>query len=384
MPTRDERTIKSTGGYYSSLSDFAEDARDLVTPDITAVAKVYSFSDTSPVVFPPEWNTDLEHRIEIITPLSERYRPGVGWDNNAYRLEITPTSLIQSAIDFGAQFVNLIGIQISIDITTEYNNVYALDNDNNSNANLEISDNIIKAVGIARDDYRARGMSLHNVAGNVTKIKNNIVWGFKNGNTTDDCIGIECREDGGSLIWYVFHNTVVDSDVGYGAVAGGTIVAKNNIAALCTDGYFSFFGSFDAASTNNCSDIGDAPGSNPVNGSPVFVNAPGKNFRLSHIDNVAQSQGINLSSDSILPVLYDLDGNLRVGAYDIGAHQVTSPSKWRELKPVEENWDKTKPVDSDWTKKKNSSGIWTKEKNSSSEDWVEKKNAITDDWVKLN
>jgi hypothetical protein len=106
--------------------------------------------------------------------------------------------------------------------------------------------------------------------------------------------------------------------VGFASDAAGT-VAKNCGAASCANGYS---GTFDAASTNNASNVAaDAPGANPRNSvTPAFVSAPG-DLHLASGDTAWKDQGVDLSADADFAFSSDGDGVARAGTWDIGADE---------------------------------------------------------------
>lgn len=111
------------------------------------------------------------------------------------------------------------------------------------------------------------------------------------------------RMQGGTL--YVSH--CVFHNCGTGLYdAGGTVVARNNIAKSCTDGYL---GTFDTGTDYNISDIAsDAPGANSFQGSVTFVDEANDDFHLDAGDTVAVGAGTDLSGDANHPISEDIDG----------------------------------------------------------------------------
>src|SRR3972149_2689414 len=84
MPTTITKTIKPSGGDYTSLSAWeAGMQKDLVTADEISVAECYSMSDTTAVSI-DGWTTDATRYIKIYTPISERHDGK--WNINKYRL----------------------------------------------------------------------------------------------------------------------------------------------------------------------------------------------------------------------------------------------------------------------------------------------------------
>ena len=107
-------------------------------------------------------------------------------------------------------------------------------------------------------------------------------------------------------------------------VSSGDVTAKNCIAQDTAAGSC-FVGTFNANSTNNCSDDNTQPGGSGRNGEVTFVNEGADDLHLSAADTIAQGYGADLYTDSDLPVTDDVDGYERPngGTWDIGADQLT-------------------------------------------------------------
>jgi len=178
--------------------------------------------------------------------------------------------------------------------------------------NIKISSNIIKSSYGANYGIRVDGAGTSN--NDNVYVLNNIIYGCVN--------GIARYYDGGGKKIYVYNNIV------YGSTANGIrnmdsgvlMVAKNNIVQNVPDGYV---GNFDAASNYNISDLAtDAPGANSKNSTTVsFVDTTNKNFHLASTDTAAKGAGLDLQHDSIFAFDTDIDGQVRVNPWDIGADQ---------------------------------------------------------------
>jgi hypothetical protein len=145
---------------------------------------------------------------------------------------------------------------------------------------------------------------------------NNIVYGFRIGSG----VGMNVPAPSASSL-YVYNNTFYNCNMAFGTFYEtlGTILI-NNIVQNCTEGFSS---PNNALSDYNISDLAlDAPGANSKNSATViFVNAASENFHLSSSDTTARGAGTDLSGDLNLPFNDDIDGQIRVGLWDIGADQ---------------------------------------------------------------
>ncbi len=298
MPTLRTVTVKPSGGDYTSLSaaETAERA-NLVSLDRQLDIACYAMSDPGNASFGAGWTTDATRYIRVYTPATERHA-GV-WSTSKYRIETTSgtTPIFADAVD-----LRLEGLQIhqTTATTTEYGILL-------ENAQAWISQCLIRlsytGTGAGKGIYQYD-------AGTGSKWWNNIVY-FETLKANTVCIEAAAAANAAA-----YNNTVVRGAIGF----NNAMLLKNNLAQLCTDGYSI---GFNAASTNNGSDIAlDAPALNRVTGSVSFVDAAGNDFHLAPTDTVARRAGIGLSLDATIPFSIDVDGQLRQGAWDIGADQV--------------------------------------------------------------
>src|SRR5690606_33406300 len=136
-----------------------------------------------------------------------------------------------------------------------------------------------------------KGGSL-DVSSTTAYIFNNIFY-----DSTSECINFN------SGTHYVYNNTVVNcASYGFNKQSN-TVIIKNNIVSNTGAAAFrSVSGGYHATSTNNLSSSATVPGLNPVTSATVaFVNAAGKDFRLSLTDTWAKGAGANLFYDDVLP-----------------------------------------------------------------------------------
>ncbi|NCB43847.1 MAG: hypothetical protein EOM59_14705 [Clostridia bacterium] len=259
--------------------------------------------DSNPVTV-DGWITGGDNFIKIYTPtlsteVGVSQRHGGKWDDSKYNLK---TSSVSDCIRISDPYTVLDGIQI-------YLNNTIMSSVAPWATNVTISNNIIKR----NNDGEGNNAGITS-GENFVFIFNNIIYNFGNG----------IHASGNSTNWYINNNTIYNCINGI-ARYNGIIVAKNNIAQNCTDG---FVGTFDSASDYNISDLAsDAPGSNSKNSTTVeFVNEAGYDFHLAQTDTAARGAGANLTADANLPFSTDIDGQLRnpSGAgWDIGADEGT-------------------------------------------------------------
>ncbi|MFZ2881514.1 MAG: hypothetical protein WA019_00420, partial [Candidatus Moraniibacteriota bacterium] len=306
--TKGEQVYQTQNANYVTVSDSG-------TQPI-AVAKCRNTNgsaDTTPVTL-DGWTTDSDNFIKIWTDPTENYRHEDGrWNDSKYRLEVTN----DSAINILEEYVTIEGLQIKLNADATDNTSGIKINPTSSTNKIIIDKNILKGNTTGTSTGNA-GIAI--ATQSTTEIINNLLYDFINTtNPTNDISAISYNAIGNH---YLYNNTVVNCYKGY-SQTNGTVIAKNNIAQDCTDG---FFGTFDATSDYNISNVlADAPGANSQNGVDVnFINRAGKDFRLANSDTIATNQGTDLSTDPNAPVIGDIEDETRKDS-DIGADEGVFP-----------------------------------------------------------
>ena len=285
------------------------------------------------------WTTAPGNYIRIYTPTSTSdvgasQRHDGKWDTtSAYRISNTLNT--EWVIRVEERYVRIDGIQVDFQRApatpqTPSTNIAGIDvKDGNADAAVEfhISNNIVRqtfgapaqdeAFGIlALDNFLTPDNSLY-----VAKVWNNIVYGFVGTAATR---GIHADNQG---TIYAYNNTVIgdggaaSQSLGFdgsGANSSAFFV-KNNIAIDATDPYSDL--ATGAGSNNNVSDTGDAPPAGARNCEPAFVNKAGDDYHLSAADPCARDFGADLSADSNLAFVDDIDDETRPTNWDIGADE---------------------------------------------------------------
>lgn len=303
MATLRTRTVKSAGGDYTSLSAWeAGEQTNLVTADEIRQAECYAMSDTTSVTF-DGWTTDSTRYIEVTVPSAERHDGK--WNTSKYRLELTTVT----GLDCVESDVRIHGIQLSQTTSTVNARGITL----RGTGEYQISN----IIGKGSYSGAATGFFINNNTTGTLKCWNVVIYDILNGGAT-----MAAFRNNSTGIIYCYNATVHNCFRGY-LRSNGTFLVKNCIAQDCTDDGYN--GTFDAASTNNCSDIAsDAPGSNSSTGEVTFVDEANDDFHLDSSDTVAKDLGADLSADANIPFSTDIDGATRSGTWDIGADEITS------------------------------------------------------------
>jgi len=314
--------VTSIAHAYASLSAAeagAVDATHLNTTDLVAGNYQLNFpcyydsgADTAGVTI-NGYTTGLSNYIKIYTPTSTATEANASqrhqgrWDDGKYRIENASSSSILNYEE-----------NIKIDGLQMYSGDYSVVNMGASlaQANISISNNIIKST--ATGSYNDNGVSVNYAgAGSVFYIWNNIIY---------DCLGLEgtgvaiLDSDAAA---YIYNNTIIDSTNGI-RVSAGTAIAKNNLLKNAGGNLYTYFGTFASGTDYNATDSTDAIGqgaNNKISQTFAFVDAANKDFHLKLADTSAKGAGLDLQRDSFFAFDTDIDGQVRVNPWDIGADQ---------------------------------------------------------------
>ncbi|MCK4985261.1 MAG: hypothetical protein KAS40_07070, partial [Desulfobacterales bacterium] len=305
----------------STITEPTEDdvnpSTDLATANTIMMVACYGDGEDTTSANINSWTTGPDNYIKIYTPVSlsevgASQRHNGAWDTSAYRISMVATYF--AGIGIKERYVRIDGLQIesNMEVSGESNGIQVSDGNSDAAVEIHISNCIFRMTTDPLPADAAFGIGiLTGFSGDnslyVAKVWNNIIYGYAIAGGGGTCMYAE--NNNGTV--YAYNNTCVG---GSGAVSGFAIwdnvdfYVKNNISIDFTDPYN---GTFNANSTNNVSDTGDAPGSNPVDGEPTFVNKAGNNYHLASSDTVAQGAGADLDGDANLPITDDIDGDSR-------------------------------------------------------------------------
>lgn len=299
----------ASGGSYLNTSDLAGGNFQLNFPCY------YDTSADMTAVTLQNYTTSVSNFIKIYTPINtlsevnQNQRHQGKWNDSRFRVDAN------GAFQINVSNTVVDGIQFDIGGNGLYIQAIA--------DAVAVSNSIVKSSYGANYGIRVDGSS---ATPKTAFIYNNIVYGGENE---------ICRfADGTGKSVHVYNNTVYGgASSGIYDNQGSSIVAKNNIVQGSVDG---FKGTFLGSSNYNISDqASDAPGTNPKNSTTVsFVDTAGKNFHLFAEDTSAHDAGVNLSSDQYFAFDADIDGQGRIGTWDIGADEF-SETQIEKTNPVE-------------------------------------------------
>jgi uncharacterized delta-60 repeat protein len=318
----------------ANISEPTEDdvnpSTDLVATNTIMMVPCYGDGEDTASVYIDSWTTGPNNYIKIYTPtsLSEvgtSQRHNGAWDTSAYR--ISQDGSYFAPIGVRERYIRIDGLQIdsNVEHNGESNGIHVSDDNSDAPVEIHISNSIFRMTA-APPSTAAFGIGALNGFGDVTfdnslyvaKVWNNIIYGYAVSGGGGTCI---YAQNYGTV--YAYNNTCVGGSGATNGIAAWDNVdfyAKNNMSIDFTDPYKN---TFNAESTNNVSDTGDAPGSNPINGEPTFVDKAGNDYHLANTDTVAQGAGADLDGDSNLAMVDDIDGDHRDSTQpDIGADEI--------------------------------------------------------------
>jgi hypothetical protein len=316
MPTTITKTVKTSGGDYTSLSAWeAGEQADLPTLDQISVAECYAMDDTAAVTL-DGWTTDATRYIRIYAPSSERH-PGK-WDTGKYR----KTNAAGPLVTILENYVRMEGLQL------------------HRTGNPSVDDGIVWIGADNATDIRILGCVIrgnNNASGNYSS---GVQWKFQGIPTkviVANCIiydigpgGFKC-----SGIWnqsdvvnslYAYNNTFQNLNDGIGLNSANTAIAKNNLFSSCTTACTGTFAAgTDYNATNNASMNYTVTGAgnthDRLSQTFQFANEAGDDFHLLSSDTGAKDGGVDLSGDADYAFSDDVDGQARTGTWDIGADE---------------------------------------------------------------
>lgn len=326
-------TLTSIAHEYASLSAFEAgftDANhindtDLTNANVIVNATCYFDHDDDTVdsteVFISGQTVDATRYINLYTPQGgtesiNNQRHNGKWSLNKYRLDLSSNTIV---LQPDTAYTRIEGFQVR--------------NTNTSNCKCIRSDaatagrQVIKCItrGNPTATGEVGGINFFDAGATDTNVVNNVCYDH---DTTGTGWAIFCRSADSGAPAIIYHNTVIDSDVGIRG-RGGEVIAKNNISFGCTTAYVDS-GFDNTNSINNAGDvgIGSIPGSNSVDVSgdaatDLFTDPTNDDFSIVGISSNLFDAGADLSSDSNFIVTDDIIDVERPQnlIYDIGAFE---------------------------------------------------------------
>ncbi len=277
---------------------------DLVAADKIAIARIegtWSQPDTQPLDL-GGWATDAEHYIRIYTTVEARHD---GTSGSGYRLVTTGSPPIASYV----AYFRVEGLEMH-GLSDDGYLIYARPYASEGVGEIHLGHNLIHGDGVDTGG----GIHVYDYTG-VLKVWNNVIYDVGS-------IGYLAGIQTSGGMSYVYNNTIVDIIAGFAIRSGAMVIAKNNLTESPND---DFYGTFYPGSDFNASSDDSAPGLHSRRDQTFgFVDRGNDDFHLAATDASARNYGADLSNDAHVPITDDVDGDTRVGGWDIGADESTS------------------------------------------------------------
>ena len=308
MATTHTKTVKSSGGDYTSLSAWEAGRQgDLPTLDYIEVADCSGFEDTTGVEI-DGWTTDSTRYIEIKADYV-----GGKWSTNLYRIYPSADGAIH--INEGYVRVHHIQMGMSAPHSSDYDSCKIVAIHGGGRPDVRIYNFIIKgcATGTSAGYHGGIHVWGHDHVADV-RVWNGFIYDCK---CDSDASALQTFNCTGTL--YAYNVTIHNCRYGVRPMSA-TIDCRNVLTQDCDDGFYEDGGSF-GSSDYNLSDIAtDAPGANSRNEKTVlFVDEAGDDFHLAANDTEARDNGASDPGAGLFS--NDVDGQTRGGAWDIGADE---------------------------------------------------------------
>lgn len=312
------KTIKPSGGDYTSLNAWEAGEQANITGLGPAIAECYSMLDSTAVVI-NGWTTTASDYIKIYTPTAERHA-GV-YTTSKYRMDVGANT----AITINEDFVRVFGLQI-YHSNTAVDNRHGIDiSGTSTSAVIHIGYNILR--GNNNGGWYDSGVNTTSTATGTVYIYNNIIydWG-RSGSAAYAGICINAFSPT-TLDAYIYNNTIQNCHYGISRL-DADIIAVNNLfsASVTADASGTFAAGTDYNATSRASIgytvTGGGNTHDRLSQTFTFVDGTNKDFHLQSSDAGAKDYGVSDPGSGLFSD--DIDGATRTGSWDIGADEYTA------------------------------------------------------------
>jgi hypothetical protein len=315
------KTIKPSGGDYTSLSNWEAGRQADLTATDSEWAECYAMEDATAVTI-SGWTTTSTNRIRIYCASGHGHEGS--WSDSKYRLVVSVAG--GGVISQTENYVTLDGLQI-------YNTasdrpcgiIFNAGTFTNANNLTEVSRCILRGTPntstfdatLSHGGIRTNNLSSDRL---ILHVSNSVFYGWKNGAGGSGLMcGIEMRAYLGTGKFY--NCTIHDCEVGI-RQNSSTVTIKNTIFSGCIsiDASGTVADTYCATTSNNTKGLNPSGTGNRFSQTFSFTDAANGDFRLLSSDTGAKDHGADLSGDAPA-VTVDIKGESRTGTYDIGADE---------------------------------------------------------------
>lgn len=312
------KTIKPSGGDYTSLSAWEAGQQKVIASGDTEQAECYAMSDTTAVTI-NGWTTASDAYIRIYTPASERHDGK--WNTAKYRLEVAGTVLTVEE-----ENVRLDGLQVFMTNTASSFLYGIILSGITGVADFRIENCLVRAS----DEIGANCNGVYLAAagaGSVVRMKNTAVYGFYSTGDFDAAL----RGGTANITAYLYNCVFVRGN--YGVLSNPGVFNCTNCYAGATDhGAYVIGGGSGGTINRTTSASSDATGSAGLQNIAYSTTAGAYFANITvgsedfHIgaSSALKDVGTDLSADANYAFTDDIDGQTRSGTWDIGADEIVA------------------------------------------------------------
>lgn len=322
MATTVNKTVKSSGGDYTSLSAWeAANQGDLVAADEIRQAECFDLSDTTLVSIDGS-TTDATRYLRVYAAAGDE--AVMPWSASAYRLVVNGMCLTVSDPNTRIE-------RIQTECTNSGGTVRGC---------IRVTEANCRVIGVlGRNTGTTANLifEAQNPASSTSYWVNCVAIG---NNSNGD--GFRMNGGGANAVGRFYNCTAVLSANNFNRVARDAI-AKNCLGhgAVTSD----FVGTWATGTEYNASEDATAPGTNSRTSQTfTFVNAGGEDYHLASGDAGAKDFGVDLSADASFPFSTDFDNAARSGSWDIGADEITTSTQTVTPSPAAGAWSAASPT----------------------------------------
>jgi hypothetical protein len=312
MPTTVTRTVKASGGDYTSVASFeAAENGGLVAANEIRVADCFdlgSFESTGLVI--AGGTTDATRYLVI---QAHDNHNGL-WSTSSYGIG----GVFGTCITNQQDWTRLLGLKVSVVASGGFGGTGI-----SASQVTVIERNIIQGPGASFSSASSNTLAIvDNTTANGLYVGNNFIYNFYS-DLGGNAYGMFST---GFAQTKFYNNTLYKVWIGAAGNTGGGgtgILAKNNVAQACSVCYS---GLFDGSSVTNISNDGTHPAGKTATVSFVSTTVGSEDLHLAAGDTQAVGYGTDVSADATYSLTVDIDNVVRAIPFDAGADQGSTVS----------------------------------------------------------
>jgi hypothetical protein len=316
MPTTTTKTVKSSGGDYTSISGFeAGEQADLVAGDKILQAECYNFADSTSVTI-DGWTTDATRYIRIYAEPTANRHAGI-WSTSKYRLSVSSFS---NCMVISEDYVRIEGLQVEDTVDSAYL-FHTVSTGTAANSDIRIDSCLGRRGGKG-------GVGTNWLSSGKVTISNCAF--YRTGAANSPAIRVSQNSNAPTVNIY---NCTVSGGTTYGISQGATstLVVKNTyVGNNTTDAYTGSMTLTNCAHDTATSFTGSTASTNYSTSAGAYFTNITSGSEDYHIQS--SSTLIDAGTDMSGTYTNDFEGGTRSGTFDIGADEFVSAGGGRTTK----------------------------------------------------